>query len=67
VLARRTTLRARKHLGELEHWFASDDTVYPFSFLRICQALALDPGWVRAGLAHPRAAQVPGEDTALAC
>ena len=61
----RPTSRARRYLVELEDWFASDDMVYPFAFRRICEALALDPGWVRDGLTRWRASR-PGETTALA-
>jgi hypothetical protein len=30
-----------------EHWFRSEDTSWPFSFLRICEALDLDPDYMR--------------------
>ena len=65
ALAGRSTRRARTLLREIEDWFASDDMVYPFAFRRICEALALDPGWVRDGLTH-RLAFRPGDATALA-
>jgi len=66
ALACRSTPRTRKHLAELEEWFASDDMVYPFAFRRICEALSFDPGWVRAGLARWRASHALGEAVALA-
>ena len=28
-------------------WVKSDDTQWPFSFLRLCDLFALDPAWVR--------------------
>lgn len=36
-------------------WFASDETDWPFSFLRICQYLTLDPDAVRERIAKHRA------------
>ena len=66
AMAGRPSPRARALLHELENWFGSDDMVYPFAFRRICEALALDPGWMRDGLARWRASQAPGEATALA-
>jgi hypothetical protein len=65
ALAGRSTPRTRALLFELENWFGSDDMVYPFAFRRICEALALDPGWVREGLTQLRASQSRGA-TALA-
>ena len=56
--------RARMHLRELEDWFASDDMAYPFAFRRICEALFLDPGWVRDGLMYRRTLQ-PDETATL--
>ena len=57
--------RARMYVRELEDWFASDDMAYPFAFRRICEALSLDPGWVRDGLTHRRTSRL-GETTTLA-
>jgi hypothetical protein len=65
ALAYRSAPRARNHLAELEKWFGSDDMAYPFAFRRICEALALDPGWVRDGLEHSLASR-PGATTMLA-
>jgi hypothetical protein len=42
--------RTRRLYAETEQWFASTDTSWPFSFVRICQVLGLDPDYVRAGL-----------------
>jgi hypothetical protein len=44
------TLRARRHLAEVEAWFASDDDVWPFSFVNLCHALDLDASSVRSRL-----------------
>jgi hypothetical protein len=42
--------RGRSLRGETEAWVLSDDTGWPFSFLNVCSALALDPAWVRKSL-----------------
>jgi hypothetical protein len=42
---------------EAEDWLASDDTEWPFSFLNICQALGLEPAYLRGGLRRWRDAQ----------
>jgi hypothetical protein len=44
------THRGRRLRLEVEEWFASDDTSWPFSFVRICQGLRLDPSYLRRGL-----------------
>jgi hypothetical protein len=44
------TPRARRHLAEVEAWFASDDDVWPCSFVNLCHALDLDAGAVRRRL-----------------
>lgn len=41
---------ARRLAAEAEEWLFTDDLEWIFSFLNICQALGLDPGYVRAGL-----------------
>jgi hypothetical protein len=50
------TRRARKHLAEVEAWFASDDDVWPFSFVNLCHALDLDASSVRSRLVRWRRA-----------
>jgi hypothetical protein len=42
--------RGRYLRGETEAWLLSEDTAWPFSFLNVCSALALDPGWLRKSL-----------------
>jgi hypothetical protein len=44
------TLRARRHRAEVEAWFASNDDVWPFSFVNLCHALDLDADAVRSRL-----------------
>ncbi len=45
----------RRRFAEVEGWFASDDTRWPFSFVAICGALDLDVASIRAGLRTCRA------------
>jgi len=42
---------------EADEWIRSNDTVWPCSFRNICEALGLDPGYVRGGLDRWRDAQ----------
>jgi hypothetical protein len=44
------TPRARRHLAEVEAWFASDDHVWPCSFVNLCHALDLEADAVRSRL-----------------
>jgi len=40
-----------RHLGaEAEKWFLADDESWPFSFVNVCYALDLHPGFLRRGL-----------------
>jgi hypothetical protein len=44
-----STTRARRRFAEVADWFlATDDG--PFSFASVCQALELDPDYIRHGL-----------------
>jgi hypothetical protein len=45
-----TTPRARRLGQETEEWFFRDDPQWPFSFISICDALNLDPDYIRRGL-----------------
>ena len=58
--------RARRLFAEAEEWFASDDTAGPFSFVSICQALGLEPHYLRRGLRRWREQHAAGgaEDSA---
>jgi hypothetical protein len=66
------TRRARRHLAEVEAWFASDDDVWPFSFVNLCHALDLDASSVRSRLvrwrraAHRNVVGLPVEESAAA-
>jgi hypothetical protein len=42
--------RARRLLGEVEAWLVSADCHGPFAFITICQALNLEPDYIRGGL-----------------
>jgi hypothetical protein len=44
-------VRSQQLFQETAEWFASSDTVWPFAFENICDALALDSDWIR-GLLH---------------
>src|SRR5712692_9191199 len=57
--AARTDWRERRRFVEVEAWFASDDTGWPFSFVVICEALGLDVLSVRAGLQILRTETLP--------
>jgi len=48
---------ARMLVTEVDEWFACDDTDHPFTFVSICDVLALDAGYVRSGLCHWRQSQ----------
>ena len=47
--------QVRRQAEEAEAWFRSDDCRWVFSFLPICDALGLDPGYVRKKLKDRRA------------
>jgi hypothetical protein len=42
--------RAHRLFTEAEQWFESDEKEWPFAFVNVCQALDLEPLYVRAGL-----------------
>ena len=43
--------------ADIDAWFASDDTDYPFAFASICEVLGLDVAYVRSGLRQWRESQ----------
>jgi hypothetical protein len=43
--------------ADIDAWFASDDTTYPFAFVSICDVLGLDVAYVRSGLRQWRESQ----------
>jgi len=52
----RLSRAARKLRKRTEEWLASDETTWPYSFLNICHALAVDPAWVRRRVHELRSA-----------
>ncbi len=56
--------RPRRLFAEAEEWFASTDTQWPFAFVNICQALGLEPEYIRRGLRRWRDHQLAvGDDS----
>jgi hypothetical protein len=47
---RGTPTERRRIRREAEAWFASEAEAWPFSFANICQALGLDPAWIRQAI-----------------
>ena len=48
---RRATARQRKQIEEARHWLAvEDDSEWIFSFRNICDALGINPAYLRRGL-----------------
>ena len=52
-----STRRGQRLFTEAEEWFATTATEWPFGFERICEALGLEPAYIRAGLGRWREAQ----------
>jgi len=52
-------VRRQRLFRETADWFESSDVSWPFSFENICDALALEPGWIRRLLRRSQAAQTP--------
>ncbi len=50
-----TDRRSRRFFREADEWVMSEDMEWPFSFERICDALGLDPSYLRRGLRRWRA------------
>jgi len=42
--------RCRRLFREAAEWFASHDVSWPFAFANVCEALALEPEWIRRAL-----------------
>src|SRR2546425_6988195 len=51
------TRRGQRLFTESEEWFAASATDWPFGFENICEALGLEPAYIRTGLARWREAQ----------
>jgi len=45
-----TRRRAVRLAREAEAWFFSDDTAWPYAFLNLCEALEINPEYIRRGL-----------------
>ena len=59
-----TGRRARRLFAEAEEWFASNDGDSAFTFVSICQALGLEPEYLRRGLRHWQTVQATrGQDS----
>ena len=50
-------------LSHVEEWFASEDSDWVFSFVAICDALGLEPTYLRAGLRRLRDRDRVANDT----
>ena len=48
--ASRTNGEAGAEFVETRDWFASDDVVWPYSFVNICHALGLEPAYILGGI-----------------
>ena len=44
---------------EAEEWIFEDDHDWPFSFINICQAVDMNPKYLRKGLLHLRQSAIP--------
>lgn len=53
------TRKQRRTFVSTQRWLTNSDRTWLFSFLRICEALDLDPEYIRKGLRQRRAARVP--------
>jgi hypothetical protein len=42
--------KARRLAREAEEWFFSENESWPFSFVNVCEALGLDPAYIRRGI-----------------
>ena len=50
-------VRSQRLFGETAEWFESHDASWPMAFENICDALALEPDWIRALLTRWRNAR----------
>jgi hypothetical protein len=58
--ARPITARHRKQLEDARQWFVAEDGEWIFSFKNICEALGIDPAYLRRGLIRWAAANELG-------
>jgi hypothetical protein len=54
-----TTRSGQRLFREADEWIRSPETSWPFAFENICQTLALDPEYLRAGLERLKERRVP--------
>lgn len=59
--ARDAGRRGRRLHGEAADWFASADLTWPYAFRNVCDALGIEPDWLRDGLQRWRAT-LPADD-----
>ena len=48
---------------ETEEWIFEDDHDWPFSFINICEAVDMNPKYLRKGLLHRRQSAIPKANT----
>ena len=48
---------------DAEEWIFEDDHEWSFSFINICEAVDMDPKYLRQGLLHWRQSAIPGANT----
>lgn len=59
-----TSRRGRRMFNEAEEWFNCDEVEWPFAFVNVCQALGMDPDYMRGGLRRWRERhELPGYDS----
>jgi len=51
--------RGRRLFVETLAWINADDDAWPFSFVNVCDALGIEPSWLRRGLQRCRERQEP--------
>ena len=51
---------------DAEEWIFEDDHEWPFSFINICEAVDMDPKYLRKGLLHWRQSAISGSEYILA-
>ncbi len=54
----------RRLFLDAEQWFRNNHTHWPFSFLRVCEVLNLNPDYVREGLMQWKTRSEVSEETA---
>ncbi|MCL5044959.1 MAG: hypothetical protein M1336_06695 [Deltaproteobacteria bacterium] len=50
----------RRQFTEVERWFSAEGEEGPFAFENVCEALGIEPGFLRGGLYRWRAEQLAG-------